>query len=222
MYKLTFVMIASLVGWAGAANAQYVNEKPQRPLFGGPGHYVYPVLCRACKVWQDYRNFAWNQLSMNGGNARSPSNPNQVTTFRIFTHPSKDLYPATVEITLEIVDVAFMSTIVGYTITDPEHFFVEVHPENGDRVAVSFYPKTQGKLVFPYNSRSTANRRSGGFARGTRPDGRRGGGDSSGGSWGRGGFRRGGRSSTGFGGWTGGNAGGNFCGIGTDYICVQF
>ncbi len=214
MYKLTIVIVASLIGWSGVANAQYVDERPQGPLLGGPGDYVYPVLCLRCSVWQDYRNFAWNQLSINGGYARTPSNPNHVTTFRIFTHPSNDLYPATVEITLKSEDVEFMSTRVGYSVIDPKHFIVETHPENGDRVPVSLFPKQMGKLVFPYNpDRARSNE-----TRGTRPV-RRGGGTS----------RRGGLSSRGA--YNRGAAyidgyqkvrSENFCGRCTDYICIQF
>lgn len=214
MYRLAFVIVASLIGWSGVANAQYVNEESQGPLFGGPGDYVYPILCRKCSVWQDYRNFAWNKLSINGGYARTPSNPNHVTTFRIFTHASNDLYPATVEITLKSENVEFMSTRVGYSIPNPEHFLVETHPENGDRVPVSLFPKKMGKLVFPYNSdraRSNETRR-------TRPA-RRGGGTS----------RRGGLSSRGAYNRGAAYIGGyqkvrseNFCGRGTNYICIQF
>jgi len=223
MYRLAFVMVASLIGWSGVANAQYINEKPQGPLLGGPGDYVYPALCRKCSVWQDYRNFAWNQLSINGGYARTPSNPNHVTTFRIFTNASNDLYPATVEITLKTENVEFMSTTVGYSITVPEHFLIETHPENGDQVPVSFLPKKMGKLVFPYDPRNNRVNRPRGSSRGTRPGRRGGGGRGSSGGGGRGaGFGSGGFGSADIFGWFGGTGGGGYCGIGTDYICIQF
>ena len=183
-------------------------------MFGGPGNYVYPLICRRCTIWQDYRNFAWNQLDIHGGNAHTPSQPNNSTTFLIFTHRTNDLYPTVVDITPEVVDIKVMSSNVGYTIAEPEHFFVHTHPENGDRVRVNFYSENMRKLVFPYKAPRTDRRAN------RNKSGRRGGRESSGrnrvrwgNSWLRGtGIRR----------LYDRNAGRNFCGVGTNYICIQF
>ena len=67
MYRLTFLIVALFIGIPSAANAQYVSEEAQGPLFGGSGDYVYPLLCLECSIWQDYRNYAWNQLDVHGG-----------------------------------------------------------------------------------------------------------------------------------------------------------
>ena len=214
MYRLTFLIVTLIIGFSGAAHAQYIDEKPQGPMFGGPGDYVYPVICRNCTIWQDYRNFAWNQLDIHGGYAHTPSQPNNSTTFLIYTHRTNDLYPTIVDITPEVVDIEVMSSSVGYTIAEPEHFFVHTHPDNGDKVRVNFYSENMRKLMFPYEPprsgrRSNQNRSS-----------RRGGGDSSGGN--RAGWGNGRLGGTGIRGLYAGNAGGNFCGIGTDYICIQF
>jgi len=59
--KCVFVLA---IACTGTANAQYVDDSRSGPLFGGPGDYYYPLVCSQCTVWQDYRNFAWNQLSI--------------------------------------------------------------------------------------------------------------------------------------------------------------
>ncbi len=186
-------------------------------MFGGPGDYVYPILCFECTIWQDYRNFAWNQLDIHGGAAHTPSHPNNSTTFLIYTHPTNDLYPTIVDVTPEVVDVEVMSSRVGYVLAEPEHLIVHTHPDNGDNVRIGFYSINMRKMVFPYEPARSGNANRG--ANQNRPGGR-GGGDSSGGTgagWGVG--RIGG---TGIGGWSGGNGGGSYCGWGTDYICIQF
>jgi len=209
------------IACTGTANAQYVDDSRSGPLFGGPGDYYYPLVCSQCTVWQDYRNFAWNQLSINGGNARTPSNPNHETTFGIYTDPTNDLFPATVEITLEIEDVEIWGNQVGQTVVDPEHFFVETHPENGDNVDTGYYPKSQGPLLFPYEPLSDGENDSGGSGGGT-SSGSGGGGDSSSGGSTGGGDGGGGGAGAGGGTGTGGSGGGTYCGPGTDYICIQY
>jgi hypothetical protein len=210
MFRSTFVLVVALGAWSGSVNAQYDDDSPSSPWFGGPGDYAYPVLCIQCAVWQDYRNFAWNQLSINGGAARTPTNPNHVTTFRIYTHTTNDIYPATVEVTLEIKDIEILGETVFHTLANGGHYFVETHPENGDRVPVGYYPKEMGPLQFPYEppedddnsgsgSGASSSRRGGGYNSGT-----------VGGVFGRG-----------FGRIFGGR-GGNFCGLGTNYICIQY
>ncbi len=217
MYKLTFLIVALFIGFPGAANAQYVDEEAQGPLFGGAGDYAYPLLCLECGIWQDYRNYAWNQLDIHGGYAHTPSIANNVTTFWIYTHATEDLFPTVVEITPEVVDIEVWSSKVGQIPVEPEHLLVHTHPENGDRVRINLYPENMRKLVFPYEPpRSSDSPTS---AHPNRP-GSGGGGDSSGGT--RAGWGRGRIGGTGIGGWSGGNAGGNYCGFGTDYICIQF
>ena len=205
----------------GTANAQYNADSRSGPLFGGPGDYYYPLVCSECTVWQDYRNFAWNQLSINGGDARTPSNPRHQTSFGIYTHATNDLLRATVEITLEIEDVEIMGNDVGQTIVEPEHYFVETHPENGDNVDTAYYPKNQGRLLFPYEPLGYANgdEESSGSGGGSSSGSSGGGGDSSSGGFGAGGD--GGGGFDGFGGF-GGFGGGSYCGPGTDYICIQY
>ena len=235
MLRLTFVLAAALIGWPGSANAQYYEDTPSTPWFGGPGDYVYPVLCVRCSVWQDYRNFSWNQLSINGGDARTPTNPNHVTTFRVYTHATDDIYPATVEVTMKIVDVEIMGETVYYKPSDGKHYFVETHPENGDNVPVGYYPKEMGTLEFPYvppehDDENDDNSGSGG---GTSSSSSGGGDSPSGGgrAFGGGGFGGGfgGIFGRGFGGIFGRGFGGifrggsgNFCGPRTDYYCIQY
>lgn len=218
MLRLTFVLVAVLIAWPGAANAQYDQDTPSAPWFGGPGNYVYPVLCERCSVWQDYRNFSWNQLSINGGNARTPTNPNHVTTFRVYTHATGDLNPATVEITMEFEEVKIMGEPVFFKPSNGKHYFVETHPENGDRVPVGYYPKEMGPLQFPYESPEDGDNSGPDSGASSSRSGRggaspRGGGYNSGivgGVFGRG-FER-----------IFGGRGGNFCGLGTNYICIQY
>ena len=217
MSRLTFPIVILFVGFSGAANAQYNDEEPTGPMFGGAGNYVYPELCFECTVWQDYRNFAWNLLDIHGGYAHTPSQANNVTTFVIYTHPAQDLFPTVVEITPEVVDIEVWSSKVGKIPVEPEHFVVHTHPENGDKVRINLYPQNMRKLVFPYKPpRSRTSPMSGNRHRGNST----GGGDSSGGNgagWGRGTI-----GGTGVGGWSGGNGSGNYCGYGTNYICIQF
>ncbi len=221
MYRIAFVLLAALAGWSGSANAQYIYDSPSRPWFGGPGDYVYPVICARCSVWQDYRNFSWNQLSINGGDARTPTNPNHVTTFRVYTHATNDIYPATVEVTLEIEDVELMGETIYQRPVDGKHYFVETHPENGDNVPVGYYPKEMGPLQFPYvppeddDENDDNSGSSGGSSSGSG-----GGGDSSSGGSSSGGYGGGGYGG-GF--WSRfGGDNGNYCGSGTDYICIQY
>jgi uncharacterized membrane protein YgcG len=220
MFRLAFVLVAALIGWSSSANAQFDEDSPSRPWFGGPGDYVYPVLCVQCSVWQDYRNFSWNQLSINGGHARTPTNPKHVTTFRVYTHATNDLYPATVEITLEIEDVELMGETIGYRPIDGKHYFVETHPENGDNVPVGYYPKEMGTLQFPYvpPEHDDANDDNSGSSGGS-SSGSGGGGYSS--SRG-GGFDFAGDSFRGFGWLFRRYDGGGFCGPRTNYICIQY
>ncbi len=221
MFRLAFVLVAALVGWSGPANAQYDDDTSSGPLFGGPGDYVYPVLCVECSVWQDYRNFSWNQLSINGGDARTPRNPNHVTSFRVYTHATDDIYPATVEITLVIEDVEVMGHKIGHRPVDGRHYVVETHPENGDNVATSYYPEDMGSLQFPYVPSSNGGNNTGGSGGGS-SSGSGGGGDSPGGGSSGGGFGGGDGGGGGFGGGFGGGGGGYYCGPGTDYICIQY
>ena len=157
MHKFIRCVFVLTIACSGTANAQYNNDSRSGPLFGGPGDYYYPVVCAECSVWQDYRNFAWNQLRINGGSARTPSNPNHVTSFGIYTHATDDVLRTTVEITLEIEDVEVWGNDVGQTVVEPEHYFVETHPENGDNVDTAYYPRNQGPLLFPYEPLSSEN-----------------------------------------------------------------
>jgi hypothetical protein len=216
MFRSTFVLVAALVCWSGSANAQYEDDSPSEPWFGGPGDYVYPVICARCSVWQDYRNFSWNQLSINGGDARTPTNPNHVTTFRVYTHATNDIYPATVEVTLEIEEVKLMGETIGQRPVDGKHYFVETHPENGDNVPVGYYPKEMGPLQFPYVTPQDNNSGSGGGTSSNRSG--RGGDSPRGGGYGG---TVGGVFGRGFGRIFGGR-GELFCGLGTDYICIQY
>ena len=222
MSKLFPVLFLSLLAWAGSAHAQFNADEGDSPLFGGPGNYIYAVLCTNCSVWQDYRNYAWNQLSINGGTARTPNNPGHETQFRIYTHPSNDFYPALVEITVETEDVEFFGETVGQRPADGDHFFVETHPENGDNVDTGYYPDDMGPLQFPYVAPSS-DTGAGGSGGGTGSSG--GGGDSS--SGGSGGSYYGGGGGAGAGGGYGGygsgsgSGSGNYCGPGTEYYCVQ-
>lgn len=222
MRKLSKYVFVLAIACSATANAQYVNDSESGPLFGGPGDYYYPVVCSQCSVWQDYRNFAWNQLSINGGSARTPSNPNHQTSFGIYTDATSDSFPATVEITLEIEDVEVWGSVVGQDVVEPEHFFVETHPENGDNVDTGYYPIGQGPLQFPYEPLGDGDNSSGGSGGGS-SSGSGGGGDSSGG--GSGGGWGGGGGGAGAGGGSGGGYGGGrggYCGAGTDYVCIQF
>lgn len=216
----TIVLLVVL--FSGTANAQYEGAETDGPLFGGPGDYEYPVLCTQCSVWQDYRNFAWNQLSLNGGDARTPANPNHETVFQIYTHPTDDLFPATVEISLEIEDVEIMGNDVAHIPSEPEHYIVETHPENGDTVPTGYFPKNKGQLVFPYQEsigNESEGSGSGGGSSGSSGGGSGetgGGGDSGTGGGG------GGAGAGGGGGIGGGGGSGAYCGPGTEYYCVQY
>ena len=218
MRKFTAFVFVLATAWSGMANAQYIHDSRSGPWFGGPGDYSYPVLCTACRVWQDFRNFAWNQLSINGGNARTPSNPKHTTTLRIYTNATADRLPTNVEISLEIEDVELMGHEIGRRIVEPEHFFVETYPENGDNVTTGYYPKNMGPLGFPYKPLSRGNRNKGGSGSGTASGRRGGGGDSSGGDS-SGGYN--GRYSSGYNSGYNSGRSGNYCGAGTEYICVQ-
>lgn len=221
MSKLIPALLISLLAWSGSVHAQYDTDEGDSPLFGGPGDYIYAVLCTNCTVWQDYRNFAWNQLSINGGDARTPSNPGHETQFRIYTHPTDDLYPGLVEITIETVDVELLGETIGQRPADGDHLFVETHPENGDNVDTGFYPADMGPLLFPYVENPNEGDTGGGSGGGTGSGG--GGGDSSGGGSG-GGFYGGGGGAGAGGGSSGGfygGGGGTYCGHGTEYHCIQ-
>lgn len=219
MRSQTLLILCVFSLWAVSAQAQFSEDSGSSPIFGGPGNYVYPVVCGECTVWQDYRNFAWNQLDINGGFARTPNNPGHVTAFRIYTHDTDDLVSVLVEITLEIVDVEVLGNDIGTRIVDPEHYWVETHPENGDAVSAAFYSKNQGPLLFPYEPLDDGNT-GGSTGGGTSPGG--GGGDSpSGGSntpFGGGGSGAGGGGSGG--GGSGAGGGGTYCGPGTEWICI--
>ncbi len=217
MSRLIPVLVMSVLTWSGAANAQFVNDSESGPFFGGPGDYSYPVVCASCSVWQDYRNYAWNQLSINGGDARTPSNPGHETTFRIYTNPVNDLYPATVEITVETEDIEIWGETIGHQPADGHHFFVETHPENGDNVDTGYYPGDMGPLQFPYVAAPPdSDSGSGGGSSGGSSGG---GGDSSSGGSGGGSYGGGGGGAGGGGSY--GSDNGNFCGPGTEYHCVQ-
>lgn len=222
MLKLNRNVFVLALACCGTANAQYNTDSESGPLFGGPGDYYYPLVCSGCTVWQDYRNFAWNQLSINGGDARTPTNPNHQTSFGIYTHAKDDLFRATVEITLEIEDVEIWGNEVGHTVVEPEHYFVETHPENGDNVATAYYPKNQGRLQFPYEPLGdpSGDEESGGSSGGSSSGSSGGGGDSSSGGSSGGAFD--GSGGGGGSGGSGGGGGGNYCGPGTDYICIQY
>lgn len=199
--------------------AQYEDDEGSSPFFGGPGDYVYPMVCTECTVWQDYRNFAWNQLDINGGVARTPNNPGNETAFRIYTHPTDDLYPATVEITQETVDVELLGNHVGQRPADGDHLFIETHPENGDNVPTAIHPKDMGPMQFPYVPLADGNPSGGSSGGGSSPGG--GGGDSP--SGGGGGIFGGGGDGSGGGGGGiggGGGGGGTYCGPGTEWICI--
>ena len=218
MSRIFPTLVMSFLVWSGSANAQYINDRPSGPLFG-TGDYAYPVLCTNCSVWQDYRNFAWNQLTINGGEARTPSHPRDETQFRIYTHRTNDLYPAIVEITVETESVEFMGETIGQQPADSDHFFVETHPENGDNVATAYYPGDMGQLQFPYVPPPPEGEGGGGSGGGSSSGG---GGDSSGGGGGT--YCGGGGGAGACGGAGGGYAGGsngNYCGAGTDYECIQ-
>jgi uncharacterized membrane protein YgcG len=220
MRNTKFSLIIAALCWSGISFAQYTDDEESSPWFGGPGDYVFPVVCTACKVWQDYRNFAWNQLTINRGSARTPTNPGDETSFRIYTNPVSDLFPATVEIELEVVDVKIMGQTIGYRPADGNHYFVETHPENGDSVPGSVYPSDMGPLQFPYASDGDS---SGGGSGGGSSGGGGGGDSPSGGKsggfrGGRGGAGAGGGPRGGYGGYRGG---GNYCGSGTEWDCVH-
>jgi len=218
-FKSVFVVIGLL--FCSFANAQFDQQSESGPLFGGPGDYEYPIVCSQCDVWQDYRNFAWNQLSINGGDYRTPSNPTHETEFHIFTDSSTDLHATVVEITMETSEVEFLGEVIG-EVPDGEHFFVETHPENGDTVPTSQYPENQGALLFPYEPLADGSEEDGGGGAGggSTPGGGGGGDSSSGGSNGGGGGGAGGAGAGG-GSGGGGSGGGMYCGPGTDYYCVQ-
>ena len=203
------------------ANAQFDQQSESGPLFGGPGDYEYPIVCAQCGVWQDYRNFAWNQLSINGGDYRTPSNPNHETEFHIFTDTSTDQYATVVEITMESSEVEFMGEVIG-EVPDGEHFFVETHPDNGDAVPTAQYPENQGPLLFPYEALADGSEGGGGSSGGGSSSGSGGGGDSSSGGFNGGGGGGAGGGGGGAGGGSGGGSGGGmYCGPGTEYYCIQ-
>lgn len=219
MSRLPLLTVALLL-FASGAQAQYDQDEADGPFLGGAGDYLYPLLCTECTVWQDFRNYAWNQLSINGGDARTPWNPGEFTTFRVYTHASDDLYATVVEVTPVYVDIEILGEEIGRKFDDGRHLLVETHPDNGDIAQSSMYPKTMGKLMFPYEpppeSSYTGNDGSG--SGGTSG----GGGDGSGGSTGGGAYGGSGDGITRFGGGFGGWGGGAFCGPGTDYICIQY
>jgi hypothetical protein len=222
MSKLIAALLMSVLAWSGSVHAQYNEDEGGSPLFGGPGDYIYPIVCTSCSVWQDYRNYAWNQLTINGGEARTPSNPGHETTFRIYTDPADDLFPVTVEITMETVDIEIMGETIGQKPADGDHFFVETHPENGDNVDTGNYPGDQGPLEFPYVAPPPAS--DGGSGGGSSGSSGGGGGDSSsggsgGGTFGGGGGGAGAGGGGGGGGFYGGR-GGTYCGPGTEYHCI--
>ena len=216
-----FLIVVILLLASGAASAQFIDQEPSGPLFGGPGDWTYPVLCTECSSWQDYRNFAWNQLSINGGPARTPSDPKSTTTFRIYTHRTNDLHPAIVEVSLVVVDIEINGNVVGRAITDPRHYAVETHPENGDAVPTHFYPESQGPLVFPYRSSSSDSGDGPAVGDGyPSASGGGGGGDSPSGGF-LGAILSSDEASTAWELWLTSFNNGNYCGAGTDYICVQ-
>jgi hypothetical protein len=215
------LLVPVLLLFSAAASAQYVEQRPTGPFFGGPGDYSYPLLCTQCSAWQDFRIFAWNQLSINGGTARTPSDPKAQTTFRIYTHATNDLHPTIVEVTLVIVDVVVMGNVVGQRQAEHKHYTVETHPDNGDRVDTAFYPRSQGPLEFPYRAGGTSSgnavQSSGSGASASGSGG--GGGDSP--SGGFGGFFGAADVSSAWELWSLGFNSSNFCGAGTNYVCVQ-
>lgn len=217
------VMLALLVPLP--AFAQYDQDTGSAPWLGRPGDYVYPTVCPSCSVWQDYRNFAWNQLDIVGGNAETPRHPGDATVIRIYTDTSDDLYPAIVVITLEYVDVESRGTVIGQTPTDPNKFIVETTMDNGDMGGTVMYPPQAGPFPVPYPGYGgdDDDEAAGG---GSTSDGGSGsgGGDSPSGGEG-GGFGGGGDGIYGSGGpgggGPGGGGGGNYCGPGTEYDCVR-
>jgi hypothetical protein len=223
MYKLLSLMLIVFCIHPDLASAQFVDDERSGPFWGGAGDYVYPVLCTQCKVWQDYRNFAWNQLSINGGYAHTPNNPGNETTFRIYTHPTVDLYPAVVEIGQETIDVEIMGNEVGQRPGD--HYFIDTHPESGDNVPTTMLPEDMGPLVFPYaplpGGQDPADPGAGDSPGGGGSSG--GGGDAPGGGSGGGFFGGGGGpggGSLGGGGPPWGGGGGHYCGVGTNFHCI--
>jgi hypothetical protein len=215
-----------LILFSGNSFAQYVDDEAVTPFFGGAGDYRYPVVCGQCTVWQDYRNFAWNQLSLNGGFAHTPNNPGNITSFRIYTSEKDDLYPATVEISMETVDVVISGNRVGHTSDNGEHYFVETHPENGDNVDSSQFPKDMGPLQFPYQESIGNDPGNDDSNEGTDPPagGSGGGGGDASDSGNDGGIYGGGGGGPGAGGnpGGGGRASRNYCGPGTEFTCVQY
>lgn len=221
MHKILSLAILLLFAHSNIALAQFEDDEGSGPLFGGPGDYTYPIVCTECSVWQDYRNFAWNQLDINGGFARTPNNPGHETSFRIYTDSTDDIYPATVEITMETVDVEVLGNHVAQRPADGDHYFVETHPENGDSVPVASFPKDMGPLQFPHVPLADGNDNDGSTGGGSSSGGGGGGDSPSGGNNGPfsgGGDGGGGGGGIGAGG--GGGGGGTYCGPGTEYICI--
>lgn len=214
---LLLALLAPLTGFA-----QYDQDSGSAPWLGRPGDYVYPTVCPSCSVWQDYRNFAWNQLSIVGGNAETPRHAGDSTVIRIYTDRSDDLYPATVVITLEHVDVESGGTVIGQTPTDPNQYIVQTTLDNGDMADTVIYPPQAGPFPVPYNGSSGDDQNDAGGG-GDPDNGEAGGGDSPSGGEG-GGFGGGGDDGT-YGTGGGSSAGrsggsGTYCGPGTEWRCV--
>ena len=209
------------------AFGQYDQDDGSAPFLGRPGNYVYPAVCGACRVWQDYRNFAWNQLDIVGGNARTPRNPGHVTVFRIYTNTSRDKYPAVVVVTLEYVDVENGGTDIGRRPTEPRKYIVETTMDNGDSGDTAIYPPQAGPFPVPYanNGGDDEDESRGGGSPPVGGGGSSGGGDSppGGGSGGSGSDNGiyGSGGSGGGGPWGGRSGGGTYCGPGTEYECVR-
>lgn len=226
MFRITLTVMSLATLLPLPVFAQYDQETGSSPWLGRPGDYVYPTFCTSCSVWQDYRNFAWNQLDIVGGNAETPNHPGDATVIRIFTDRSDDLYPAVVVITLEYVDVESGGTVVGQTPTEPNKYIVETIMDNGDMGGTVMYPTQAGPFPVPYTGNAgddedEAGGGGDGTSSGSGGDG--GGGDSPGGGESGGGgdgvYGSGGAGGGGPGG--GRTGGGNYCGPGTEYDCVR-
>ena len=206
MFRITSIVLFSLFLLPAESQAQYDTEERDSPWFGGPGDYVYPMVCGGCSSWQHYRNFAWNQLSVAGGSARTPMNPGNLTVFRIFSDPSNDRHPVVVAIALVFDTYETVGGLPVHELREPTLLEVTTTTEQGDVHRIRYSPYV-GPLYVPDDPGSGADNPGAGTGGG-------GGGENPGGGGGIVGGGGGGE-------YPGGGGGRRYCGPGTNYICVQ-
>ncbi len=214
MFRLKLIVVTALLCASIQAQAQYSSESIERPLLGQRGAWVVPALCTQCTVWQDYRNAAWNALTINGGEIFTPEYWGDTLTIRMFSDAHTDEHATVIRIEpelepgIEVFDQPLTQQATGLLI-------VEVTSDNGDNHPQDTYSTHQGTFEFPYEP-DDSNTSNGSGSGGSGNGGQGGGGDS--GNGGSGGVGTGGGSNGG-----GTNpGGGNYCGPGTEYDCIQY